>query len=776
MEDHTTRKADDGEKATPAPGSVLSAVGVPVDSADMPASRPTHPSQPAAGSAPGSTDGQMAEPICGTEALVRPSDAANAVAALDFAHQQIKAFEVAELIAILHAADLWQIDQEAVFEGMERFMTPGHDGTPKIGEFLALEIGPLLGVPAPLALAQIGFALDLRHRHPRMFQKVICGQVRVWRAKKVCQRCACLPLKVVLEVDEKMADVLVLQPFSKAMKMLEEHVIAADQELARKRAEAKRLSRFIHISSIDDGHVSIYGVVNPEDGLMFDFVLRKIAGTLPAGPDPLIGRDLDIRRAKALGILCRHFQNQPCQQGALPVTTSAPPDTRPVSQRSATSNAEHLADSWFWEESSRAGSGDPAIDLGDESFFPQPADESPAPGSSSRSDLTSQQPITSSAPASDAPRAGSGSAEIQRPVPDWRQTLDAIFSTEADEVSDTGISGRSMVGTAETGSQVGHDSRRPADTPPSTRTSSGSGNGSFSLPGRSFGTNEPRVFDVDEPPPEDVEDSCPPDGHGSLDWNADLPVCPRSAEGTTMPVHTLVVHINADDLAPDHISGTGGRDPEQSGPRNRAGHGRRNADPSATDCESDDHPGHGPHLPPLGVARVDGWGPLLTSQLPEFLKDSTVIVRSIVDPGTIQPSDAYQTPNRMRFVIEQRNPVDVFPYGTIAAQHCDMDHTIPFVNGDKGQTHPGNLGPLARKAHRAKTHGDCQLEQPSPGLYIWTTKLGYHYAITAAGTTRIQIPGSIENKAKMPSIAAAESRPSHRSESDTPTADPKSKD
>ncbi|WP_341730222.1 DUF222 domain-containing protein [Brooklawnia sp.] len=460
--------------------------------------------------------GCLDDPICGADLLVRPAGAAEAAAALDFAHRQVMAFEVAELIAILHMADLWEVDSEAVLEGMERLITPGHDGTPRVGEFLALELGPLLGIPASLALSQIGFALDLRHRHPRLFQRVIAGQVRVWRARKVCQRCACLPLDACLIVDQKVADAVALKSISQAMKELEEYIISADQDLARRRAEAKRQTRFVKISPIDDGHVSIYGVVNPEDGLMFDFVLRKIAGVLPANPDPEIGRDIDLRRAQALGILCRHFQNQPCQQPQLP---------------------------------------------------------------------------------------------------------DAHPSKGCDR------------------------------------------------------TSEP-------------------------------PACPRTAQSSTMPVHTLVVHINAADPALDQVSGA---------------------------------------CPPTGVARVDDWGPLLAEQLPAFLKDSKVIVRPIVDPTTIQPSDAYQTPDKMRFVIEQRNPVDVFPYGIVSSKHCDIDHTIAFrtgANAPCGQTRPDNLGPLSRKAHRAKTHSDFHLEQPSPGVFIWTTRLGYQYAVTARGTTRIQAPDS----------------------------------
>ncbi|MGB3954401.1 MAG: hypothetical protein WBL05_03830 [Brooklawnia sp.] len=141
-----------------------------------------------------------------------------------------------------------------------------------------------------------------------------------------------------------------------------------------------------------------------------------------------------------------------------------------------------------------------------------------------------------------------------------------------------------------------------------------------------------------------------------------------------------------------------------------------------------------------GVAHIDKWGPLLTEQLPKFLAGSKVIVRPIIDPATIGAVDVHDPTGAMRFAVEQRNPVDVFPYGTRAAANCDLDHTTTYTPGVEGQTHLGNLGPLSRFTHRAKTFGGWHLEQPEPGVFHWTSPAGYQYLVTADGTTRIQVP------------------------------------
>ena len=427
--------------------------------------------------------------------LVDPKTSSEAFDALNHAHRQLVAAEVAELVAITHAADLWQIDPTAVGEGIEALMRPGHDGTPEVGEFLGLEIGGLLGISPQSAICRIGDALDLRHRHPLLWKAIPAGKIRVWQATKICAACSHLSSEAALKVDRAMSTGVGKLPFPRLMKALPGQIVAADTELARHRAEARRQARHVRVSRIEDGHVSFWGLVNPVDGIMFDHVLSQLAKTLPTKPEVFAGADLDRRRAAAFGMLVR----------------------------------------------------------------------------------------------------------------------DAY--------------------------------RRIHDIPTDTPTRQGAGH-------------------------------------------------------TDRPIHTLVVHISA-------------------------------ADPALSAIDRG---------PATGVARVEDWGPILTNQLPRFLAGSKVIIRPVIDPTQMAPADAYETPTRMRFAVEQRNPVDVFPWGTRKASRCDMDHTIPYVDGLPGQTRLDNLGPLSRKTHRAKTHGRWKLEQPTSGVFRWTSPHGYRYEVTPSGTTQILIP------------------------------------
>lgn len=53
---------------------------------------------------------------------------------------------------------------------------------------------------------------------------------------------------------------------------------------------------------------------------------------------------------------------------------------------------------------------------------------------------------------------------------------------------------------------------------------------------------------------------------------------------------------------------------------------------------------------------------------------------------------------------------------------------------EPGQTCPDNLGPLSRRVHNAKTHAGWRVEQPRPGVFLWTSPLGYRYRVDPDGS------------------------------------------
>ena len=138
-----------------------------------------------------------------------------------------------------------------------------------------------------------------------------------------------------------------------------------------------------------------------------------------------------------------------------------------------------------------------------------------------------------------------------------------------------------------------------------------------------------------------------------------------------------------------------------------------------------------------GTADVEGVGAIPSAMLRILLGHTRVRLAPVVRPYESVAVDEYAIPARIRQQVLLRNRFEVFPFSSRSCRRQDLDHTVPYSPGGKGQTRASNLGPLSRKAHRAKTHGGWTLEQPRPGVFHWTTPSGDRYRVTPDGTHRI---------------------------------------
>jgi hypothetical protein len=65
-----------------------------------------------------------------------------------------------------------------------------------------------------------------------------------------------------------------------------------------------------------------------------------------------------------------------------------------------------------------------------------------------------------------------------------------------------------------------------------------------------------------------------------------------------------------------------------------------------------------------------------------------------------------------------------------AAVSCDLDHTLAWDRG--GRTCECNLAPLCRHHHRCKQAEGWHLDQPAPGVLVWSTPAGRTYTTAPA--------------------------------------------
>jgi hypothetical protein len=88
---------------------------------------------------------------------------------------------------------------------------------------------------------------------------------------------------------------------------------------------------------------------------------------------------------------------------------------------------------------------------------------------------------------------------------------------------------------------------------------------------------------------------------------------------------------------------------------------------------------------------------------------------------------AYRPGPLLRHLIMIRHRSCAAPGCRRPAQHCDLDHTIPFDQG--GRTCECNLAPVCRRHHQVKQAPGWHLDQPEPGHLTWTTPSGRRYTV-----------------------------------------------
>ncbi|HEU4540517.1 MAG TPA: DUF222 domain-containing protein [Jiangellaceae bacterium] len=81
---------------------------------------------------------------------------------------------------------------------------------------------------------------------------------------------------------------------------------------------------------------------------------------------------------------------------------------------------------------------------------------------------------------------------------------------------------------------------------------------------------------------------------------------------------------------------------------------------------------------------------------------------------------------RLRRWVQQRDRQCAHPACRMRAAKTDQDHRIDYASG--GQTRAGNLEPACRHDHRLRHEAFWRIDQPEPGLIVWTSPLGHSHA------------------------------------------------
>ena len=246
-------------------------------------------------------------------------DTASAV--LEYARARRRDAQRAEA-DVLDAAAIWadqhpvdSIYDAATWPGTQGELALAGVGAPLVAEFCVAEFSVAIGVSTDAGRDLIADALEIRHRLPRVWARIMAGDLPAWRGRRIAQSTVTLTRAGAEFVDAQLA------PFAhRSGPAATERLVAeaiARFEPARAAAEVVDAAERRHVK-VFHGQVSFAGTcavraeLDLADALDLEDALSREAATLAAAG---CEESLDVRRSLALGVLARGEQTLDLEPG-----------------------------------------------------------------------------------------------------------------------------------------------------------------------------------------------------------------------------------------------------------------------------------------------------------------------------------------------------------------------------------------------------------------------------------------------------------------------------
>jgi len=179
-------------------------------------------------------------------------------------------------------------------------------GAPGVAEFAVVELAAALGMSTQAGKRYLGAALELAHRLPRIWSRVVAGQVVAWRARRVAEQTIGLSQAGAAHVDAKVAARLdKIGPITLARLVEEARLLSEEpEEDATLDLQTARRATVDTRSSAVHGIGYLDAVMDTTDALDLDKALQTAAARLKEQGNEA---SLDVRRSQALGLIARRY-------------------------------------------------------------------------------------------------------------------------------------------------------------------------------------------------------------------------------------------------------------------------------------------------------------------------------------------------------------------------------------------------------------------------------------------------------------------------------------
>ena len=208
--------------------------------------------------------------------------------------------------AAMHSTD--SIDDAAtICEGRfgDTGMPVAGEGAPLVAEFAITEFAAAIGVSTDAGKRYVGHALELAHRLPRVWRRVVNGDLRPWLARRIADQTLLLSPRgrgvrgpARRHVAHKIGPV-------QLERLVDEAIATYMPDLAEERRLAKADGRYFTIEQQQisyAGTAAVHGELDLADALDLE---QAISGSPPSCKDLGSEDSLNVRRAAAVGELAR---------------------------------------------------------------------------------------------------------------------------------------------------------------------------------------------------------------------------------------------------------------------------------------------------------------------------------------------------------------------------------------------------------------------------------------------------------------------------------------
>ena len=183
---------------------------------------------------------------------------------------------------------------------VERLLPIGPVGCPPVAEFAAQGLVGPFDASTQSVRSWMADALTIRHRLPKLWERVVAGDVHHWKARQIATLTAHLSVAAAAEVDQQTAAWVEQLPWQTFLKAVDATMLQVDESTYRERERLAAAKREVRATPSEAGLRTLIARGEAGDVTMLLALYQRVAECLAEEGDE---DPLPVRMSKAIGVI-----------------------------------------------------------------------------------------------------------------------------------------------------------------------------------------------------------------------------------------------------------------------------------------------------------------------------------------------------------------------------------------------------------------------------------------------------------------------------------------